>query len=214
MRTYHSTTKDKKKKMGKKTLYTILLAACLVVIATVITLSVTLGGKKPPVIDDIPTDPLPPVIDTETPPVNEPEAPRFAAPLSNFSLGNLASLKRVVFSSSMGYWRTHNGVDFSADAGESVMSIANGTVTAVQHTVLEGTVITVDHGAGLFSYYKGLDSNIAVEVGQAVEKGTVLGSVAANMPYERDEGAHLHLEMKQDGKFVDPLNYIPDLGDK
>ena len=211
MRIYQSTTKDKKKKTNKKLLYTILLSACVVVIATVITLSVTLG-KKPPVADEVPTDP--PVIGTETPPVNEPEAPRCAVPLNNFSLGNLASLKRVVFSSSMGYWRTHNGVDFSAVAGESVMSIANGTVMAISHTVLEGTVISVDHGDGLISYYKGLDQSVAVEVGQAVEKGTVIGSVAANMPYERDEGAHLHLEMKQDGKFVDPLDYIPDLGDK
>ena len=214
MRTYQSQTKDKKRKMGKKTLYTILFAACAVVIATVITLSVTLGGKKAPIVDEIPNDPTPPSVDADTPPVNDPPAPRFALPLNNFSLGALASLKRVVFSSSMGYWRTHNGVDFSAEAGESVLSIADGTVTAVQHTVLEGTVITVDHGDGLVSYYKGLDSNIAVEVGQAVEKGTVLGSVAANMPYERDEGSHLHLEMKQSGKFVDPLEYIPDLGDK
>ena len=211
MRTYQSGTKDKKKKLSKKALYAILMTASLVVIALIITLSLTLG-RKAPVIDS--PEPTPPVIDVDVPPVNEPEAPKFASPMNNYSLGNLASLKRLVYSSSMGYWRTHNGVDFAADAGEKVMSVAAGKVTAVQHTVLEATVITVDHGDGLFSYYKGLDADVAVEVGQEVALGDVLGSVAANMPYERDEGAHLHLEMKLGGKYVDPLNYIPELGDK
>ncbi len=210
MRTYQSGTKDKKKKLSKKALYAILMTASLVVIALIITLSLTLGRRAP--VIDTPTPP--PSIDVDVPPVTEPEAPKFASPMNNYSLGDLASLKKLVYSSSMGYWRTHNGVDFSADAGEKVLSIANGKVTAIQHTVLEATVVTVDHGDGLFSYYKGLAEDVAVEVGQELKLGDEIGSVAANMPFERDEGAHLHLEMKLDGKYVDPLNYIPDLGDK
>ncbi len=212
MRTYQSGTKDKKKKLSKKMLYAILMTASLVVIALIITLSLTLGGNRAPVIDA--PDPTPPNVDVDVPPVKDPEAPKFASPMSNYSLGKLSSLEKLVYSSSMGYWRTHNGVDFSADAGEKVMAIAAGKVTAIQHTVLEATVITVDHGDGLFSYYKGLDTDVAVEVGQEVALGDHLGNVAANMPYERDEGAHLHLEMKLGGKYVDPLNYIPELGDK
>lgn len=212
MRTYQSGTKEKKKKLSKKTLYVILMTASLVVIALIITLSLTLSRRAP--VADSPEPTPPPVVDVDVPPVTEPEAPKFASPMNNYSLGKLSSLERLVYSSSMGYWRTHNGVDFSADAGEQVMAVAAGKVTAIQHTVLEATVITVDHGDGLFSYYKGLDTDVAVEVGQEVNLGDRLGNVAANMPYERDEGAHLHLEMKQDGKFVDPLNYIPELGDK
>ena len=211
MRTYQSGTKDKKKKMSKKTLYAVLMSASIVVIALVITLSLTLG-RRAPVIEA--PEPTPPSIDVDVPPAITPDEPKFVSPMSDFSLGRLASLERLVYSSSMGYWRTHNGVDFMAAEGTSVMSVAAGTVTGVQHTVLEATVITVDHGDGLISRYKGLNTDVAVEVGQSVEKGTVLGSVAANMPFERDDGAHLHLEMKYNDKYVDPLNYIPDLGDK
>jgi murein DD-endopeptidase MepM/ murein hydrolase activator NlpD len=210
MRTYQSGTKEKNvRKNNKKLIYSILLAVSLAAIATVITLSVVLGGPKPlPVLEE--PDPSQPV-DT----VPDVTAPEFKAPLASFTVTAQASLTRLVYSSSMNYWKTHNGVDLAAEAGATVMSVSAGTVTSVQHTVLEGSVVAVTHGDGLVSYYKGLDSDVSVSVGDAVSAGTRLGTLSgAGMALEHDEGPHLHLEMKLNGKFVDPAVYLPELADK
>jgi murein DD-endopeptidase MepM/ murein hydrolase activator NlpD len=211
MRIYQNNSKEKKtKKDNKKLTYTLLLAFSVVAVAVIITLSLTLGKPKAPIINAPDSGPT---IDVEVPPVAD-DRPVYVLPMENFTVGKLPSLDKLVYSSSMNYWKTHNGIDLAADAGTEVRAVSAGTVTGVQDTVLEAMVITIDHGDGLFSYYKGLDSAAAVKVGDTVEAGTLIGTVAANMPLERDEGAHLHFEMKLNGKYVDPMNYLPELGGK
>ncbi|MDR2202626.1 MAG: peptidoglycan DD-metalloendopeptidase family protein [Clostridiales bacterium] len=212
MRTYHNNSNDKKRRIDRKKLtYSLLLAFSVIAVAVIITLSLTLGRPAPAI--ETPAPPPDPIVDVDVPPVEDPK-PAFVMPMENFTVGKPASLDRLVYSSSMKYWKTHNGIDFLAEAGTTVFAVSAGTVTAVQNTVLEAMVITIDHGNGLFSYYKGLNETVAVNVGDAVEAGAAIGTVAANMPLERDEGPHLHLEMKQDGKFVDPADYLPAFAEK
>lgn len=203
MRTYQNGTKEKKK-LSKKMVYIILLSLSIVAIATIITLSLTLGNK-PPVNND-PTIPS----------GNDPVVPKvvYTVPMDSFTVGMPASLTQVVYMSSMNNWRTHNGIDLIAEKGTAVYSISDGTVTGIKHTTLESSVITIEHTGGVVSYYKGLAKDVAVKVGDTVKGGDLIGNVAESMPLERDVGAHLHLEIKKDGKLVDPINYLPELADK
>lgn len=200
MRTYRSskpTSEKSKKRMSKKGIYAIALSASVVLVALALTLSLTFGLRK-----DTPTDEgYKPVVKD---PVND--AITFVAPLGECTVKKAAALDKLVYNDTLKQWRTHNGVDFEAAAGSEVLAIADGNVTSVENTILEGLVITVTHKDGYVSIYKGLDS-ASVEKGDEVKAGATLGKIGTMM-CEQNSGAHLHLEMKKDGKYVVATDYI------
>lgn len=203
MKTYSSShAKEKKKGFFKKNLYAILFGTSLLVVALVITL--TLVFARPKQVGGIVE---PPVIDEP-----QPTAPTFALPLDDYTLGKEAALDSLVFSATLKQWRSHNGVDFMGSAGAVVKAVTDGTVKSVVNTNLEGWVVTVEHADGLTSIYKGLDSTAIASVGATVKAGDQIGILAESMMLESADGVHLHLEMKKDGKLVDPLQFLPEAG--
>ena len=117
-----------------------------------------------------------------------------------------------VFSETMGDYRTHNGVDFLADAGQPVCAVAEGRVTKVETDVLYGNTVTVDHGGGVVSRVSGLADEGLIREGADVYPDTVLGVVGV-LPAEQAEGSHIHLEIRVDGALRDPLEvmgFVPD----
>ncbi|MCL2061020.1 MAG: M23 family metallopeptidase [Firmicutes bacterium] len=208
MRTYQSQAKDKKGRKSKRAiLYSIVLTATLVAVALVITLSLTLGKDEVP-LHTPPDDGT--QIEVPVP------GPSFVLPMAadDFSLGRTAVLDRLVYNSSMNQWRTHNGMDFLAEEGASVVAISDGTVVSVQHTQLDAGVVVIRHAGGLESTYKGLAADIRVEEGDTIEAGDSIGTVASVLPRRRSEGSHLYLETRLNGKLVNPLTYLPEIGDK
>ncbi|MCL2256568.1 MAG: M23 family metallopeptidase, partial [Firmicutes bacterium] len=116
-------------------------------------------------------------------------------------------------------FRTHNGIDFATTAGANVYAIGAGTVTRVDRTDRYNTIIEIEHADGLVSRYKGLDlyqDNIKVAVGDTVGVGDQLGVVAQHTPNKSHSGPVVHVGMwnSNTNRFVDPANFITDLGDK
>ena len=110
----------------------------------------------------------------------------------------------AVKSETMDDWRVHNGVDFKAKTGDEVKAIRSGAVLAIYNSSLWGTIIEIDHGAGVTGRYCGLDEKCNVTVNDVVEQGQVIGKIG-EIPLETAEGAHLHLEILKDGKITDPV---------
>lgn len=110
----------------------------------------------------------------------------------------------AVKSNTMNDWRVHNGVDFKAEEGEEVKAIRTGSVLAIYHSNLWGTVIEIDHGAGITARYCGLSKDCKVTANDVVEKGQVIGNVST-IPVEAADGIHLHLEVVKNGRISDPL---------
>ena len=71
-----------------------------------------------------------------------------------------------------------------------------------------GTTVVVDHGGGLKSWYCNLDSDTAVQVGDKVDIGGVLGRVGGSAMAEVGEDSHLHLEATLNGQPIDPREYL------
>lgn len=204
MKTYHSSSKDKttKKSFMAKHIYTILLGFTVIAIATIITLSLVFGAK-------------PNTNDKVDPPVVGPPAKvEFVLPIEKFNLGQEAYFNELVYSSTLNQWRTHNGVDFLAEAGSNVRAILDGTVTKIQNTMLDGMVVTITHADGYVSVYKGLDTTLAVAEGAVLKSGEKIGTVAKSMMIEQNEGPHLHLEMQLKGAYVNPLSKLPAISEK
>ena len=110
----------------------------------------------------------------------------------------------------MGDWRTHSGLDITADLGAKVLATANGTVSAVYQDDLMGTVVEIDHGDGLVSLYANLTEAPTVSAGDAVTTGAVIGSVGQTAAAESGQTTHLHFAMYQDDTPVDPAGYLPE----
>ena len=106
-------------------------------------------------------------------------------------------------------WRTHAGVDILAPLGEIVCAAMSGVVQSVEDDGLYGTVVTVDHGDGTQAVYANLASIPAVNPGDWVMAGDVIGAVGTTALCEIGQGTHLHFAMYLDGASVDPLDYLP-----
>ena len=71
-----------------------------------------------------------------------------------------------------------------------------------------GNAIVLDIGEGYEITYGQMD-NIAVNVGDVVETGTFLGTVAEPSVYYSSEGSNLYMKMTKDGIPVNPMDVLP-----
>ena len=107
----------------------------------------------------------------------------------------------LVYNETLGDWRTHNGVDLAAEAGEPVKAAALGRVSAVYQDAVWGWTVEVSDGSRVYRY-QGLEAP-AVQADDEVHAGDVLGKVG-RVPAEAKLPSHLHFEVRQDGSCVDP----------
>lgn len=114
----------------------------------------------------------------------------------------------LTYNEALGDWRTHSGVDLSAELGQEVVAACGGTVISVQDDVLLGRTVTVDCGDGLTTLYGNLAEDVAVTAGDTVSAGDVIGTVGETASGEYNETAWLHFAVEQDGEAVDPMAYL------
>ncbi|WP_338241968.1 M23 family metallopeptidase [Aurantiacibacter hainanensis] len=97
----------------------------------------------------------------------------------------------------------HSGIDIATGgSGDPFVAPAAGVVTlAVRDFSLEGNLLIIDHGAGLNSAFLHL-SDIAVEQGERVEQGQLLGRIGSS---GRATGPHLHWSLKWHLTRLDPI---------
>jgi murein DD-endopeptidase MepM/ murein hydrolase activator NlpD len=124
------------------------------------------------------------------------------APLSQ---AMLTSRFGAVRSQGGGDPRRHAGVDLAAPAGSPVMAAQDGRVSVANWAGGYGLLVVLDHSDGMQTRYAHL-SRIAVAKGQVVRRGEIVGLVGST---GRSTGPHLHFELRQDGRPVDPLSAAP-----
>ena len=95
-------------------------------------------------------------------------------------------------------------MDIAAPAGAAVTAPLPGNVTAVGDWYFNGRTVVVNHGHGLVTMYCHL-SEIAVEDGELLESGELIGKVGAT---GRVTGAHLHWGVYLNGTAVDPELFV------
>jgi len=98
----------------------------------------------------------------------------------------------------------HAGVDLKASVGTDVFAANDGRVVYAKENYMEGKLLIIDHGAGIFSVYMHL-SKFLVKKGDFVRKGQ---PVAMTGKSGRTRGPHLHFGIKINGIYIDPLLFI------
>ena len=107
------------------------------------------------------------------------------------------------------YWKLgyHPGMDFAVPVGTPVKAVADGVVIEAYEAGYNkgyGGYVKVDHGNGRHSLYAHL-SRVDVEEGQQVSAGD---KIALSGNTGVSTGPHLHLEIRQNGKHLDPAPYL------
>lgn len=140
----------------------------------------------------------------EEAPAQPTAAPVWVKPLDG-EVVQAFSGEELVYQQTFGDWRVHAGADYGATAGERVYAVFDGTVTEVTDDALWGTCVTIALSDGRTAIYRGLDSDPKVKKDSPVKAGDVIGELAAVVPAETAQGAHLHLEiLDADGRATDP----------
>ncbi|APE27536.1 M23 family metallopeptidase [Aurantiacibacter gangjinensis] len=102
----------------------------------------------------------------------------------------------------LGYRRMHGGVDFRGRTGTPIYAATDGTVNFAGRNGGFGNFVRIRHGGGLSTGYAHM-SRIAVQNGQRVERGQVIGYIGST---GLSTGPHLHYEMYRNGQKIDPLS--------
>ena len=99
---------------------------------------------------------------------------------------------------------THTGLDIAATTGTPIKVVADGTVTYAAYSGSYGYLVKVDHGKGVETWYAHT-SKMYVKAGQEVKAGDVIAAVGNT---GNSTGPHLHLEVRINGKHVNPQKYL------
>ena len=106
------------------------------------------------------------------------------------------------------YRRLHSGIDMTAHKGTPIYATGDGVVRIAGRSSEGysgyGIVALVDHGYGFQTLYAHMQS-VKVRVGQKVKRGEQIGTVGSS---GMSSGNHLHYEVIQNGKKVDPVYYF------
>jgi murein DD-endopeptidase MepM/ murein hydrolase activator NlpD len=131
-------------------------------------------------------------------------APSEVKPPAAGVVSSVYGLRQDPFS---GEHRFHHGIDIAAPAGTPVKAAAPGTVVFSGRAGGYGNLIEIDHGDGLVTRY-GHNAENLVAAGERIEAGQRIALVGRT---GRATAPHLHFEVRQGGKPVDPGNLIGEV---
>ena len=100
----------------------------------------------------------------------------------------------------------HKGIDFKASVGDPVLAVADGVVSFAGVKSGYGNVIDVDHGNGYVTRYAH-NSRLVVRVGDLVRVGQEIAKAGST---GRSTGAHVHFEVWENGRVVNPRKFLGD----
>lgn len=103
-----------------------------------------------------------------------------------------------------GVYKLHTGTDIGAPYGATFIAANDGVVTYAGMNRAYGNMVIVDHGGGITTLYAH-GSEILVQVGDIVTQGTPVLKVGST---GYSTGPHAHFEVRINGEYVEPLNYI------
>lgn len=98
----------------------------------------------------------------------------------------------------------HTGIDIAKNSGKKIRTAADGVIVKAGVNGNYGNYILIKHKMGYETAYAHL-SAIWVKPGQKVKKGQFIGRVGNT---GLSTGPHLHFEVKQGGKFINPLRFV------
>ncbi len=98
----------------------------------------------------------------------------------------------------------HKGIDFKAQVGDPVLAVADGVVEFAGVQGGYGYMVDVDHGNGYVTRYAH-NSRLSVKAGDLVRVGQEVAKAGST---GRSTGAHVHFEVWENGRVVNPRKFL------
>ena len=98
----------------------------------------------------------------------------------------------------------HAGMDIGCPTGSKIVAAASGTVLKAAYRGTYGNMVMIDHGGGIVTLYAH-NSKLLVKAGDKVSAGQQISVSGAT---GRVTGPHLHFEVRVNGNYVNPKNYL------
>lgn len=117
------------------------------------------------------------------------------------------SMEHVVYFPTLDQYKLHSATIYSGTLGEEVKACGKARITEVYQDSQLGNVVVMELGRGVIAKYGQLQ-DVQVGVGQIVEKGQVLGTVAEPTRYYSLEGPNVYFALKKDDVPVNPWAFM------
>jgi murein DD-endopeptidase MepM/ murein hydrolase activator NlpD len=114
------------------------------------------------------------------------------------------SIDKVIYHQTLEQFKINPAVLIDAEVGSEVLSAAKGIITTVEHNDETGLTVTAAIGNG-YSLVYGQLQDVAVKVGDTVEEGQVLGTIAKPTKFYSLEGSNLYFQVLKDEKTMNPM---------
>ncbi len=159
---------------------------------------------------DAPTRPAANAVATQGVEPTEPTSPKrlvTVRPIGGESVNSFAA-DHLAYNVTTRDWRTHEGVDYRCEAGQSVTAAADGTVYSVYEDQSYGMTVVLQHADGYTTHYANLSKDVSVSVGDSVKAGQVIGTVGDTACVETALEPHLHFAVYKNSVPVDPEEFF------
>ena len=130
-----------------------------------------------------------------------------SSPVSGETVGSY-SMEALSYNQTTRDWRVHNGLDIAAEAGTEVSAAADGEVYTIYQDDILGTTVVIRHLGGYTTTYASLSQELAVEVGDTVTMGQVIGTVGETALTETALGPHVHFSVTYQDVPMDPAEFL------
>jgi len=101
-------------------------------------------------------------------------------------------------------YKLHTGIDIAAASGTKILAANAGSVISACYNSGYGYMVMIDHGGGIVTLYAH-SSKLLVKKGDVVGRGDTIALVGST---GMSTGPHLHFEVRLNGVYQNPLNYV------
>lgn len=145
---------------------------------------------------------------TENTQVTEEKKPlTFTKPTEGEIIAEFAQ-ENLIYSDTLKEWITHTGIDIKADKTSVIKASADGVVTSILNDPRYGLTVVISHDEGYETIYSNLLTAEFVVEGEEVKQGQTIGTAGNTASFESGMESHLHFEIMQDGKYLNPSIYL------
>ena len=117
------------------------------------------------------------------------------------------SMNGTIYFPTLNQYKYNPALVIGQEVNAPVVASAKGIVKSIAVNEETGTTVTMDLGNNYELIYGQL-KELAVEEGQLVEQGDVIGYISEPTKYYCVEGSNLYFQMKKDGEPIDPVLYL------
>ena len=118
------------------------------------------------------------------------------------------SMDKTVYFSTLDQYKYNPAIIIEGSVDQNVLSAASGKVLSIENVDETGTTITMDIGSGYQVIYGQLKEP-AVQQGDYVQAGALIGYVAEPTRFYSKEGSNLYFQVLKDGESINPKELLP-----